>query len=83
MTHMMPANSQKNIKSVDINYYKAITGFSFFDKEKALVWRIGDTRLIWKSRSVKLADNEVIVGVVAKIFKGYQSVYTDFQFIIG
>jgi hypothetical protein len=33
--------------------------------------------------TVVLAENEVIVGVVAKPFKDVQSVYTDFQFQIA
>jgi hypothetical protein len=36
-----------------------------------------------KIKTVVLADTDVIVGVVAKLFPGRQSLYTDFQFQIA
>jgi hypothetical protein len=45
-----------------------IHGFSFFDKDGALLWRIGDTDSFLKVEIVKLKENEIIVGVVAKLF---------------
>ncbi len=83
-TFMMPEGSHKMIRSVNIHYGAAyITGFSFFDKEGALLYKIGYTtysRL--KVKIVLLAENEVIIGVVAKLWGVKQSRYTDFQFQI-
>jgi hypothetical protein len=42
--HMMPAGSHKKIRSVRINGYSGnIEGFMFFDKEGALLYKIGNT----------------------------------------
>jgi hypothetical protein len=68
------------IKSVDI--YQAtndvIIGFKFFYKDHKLIFRIGCTGSLMKFETVVLADNEVIIGVVAKLWGGYQSSYSDF-----
>jgi hypothetical protein len=54
-------------------------GFSFFDKDGALLWKHGDIKL-WgcATEIVLLAENEVIVGVVAKLSPGWHNIYTDF-----
>ncbi len=79
---MMPADAHNKIRSVTIHfhYYNDwIRGFSFFDKDGALLWKIGRTQDGYaKEETVLLADNELIVGVVAKLFSGSQSAYTDF-----
>ena len=36
-----------------------------------------------KETRVVLADNEVIVGVAAKLFNNCKSLYSDFQFLIA
>jgi hypothetical protein len=57
------------IRSVRIYYDNySIDGFSFLDKEGALLWNIGwttDPKL--KTETVLIAENELIVGVVAKL----------------
>ncbi len=60
-----------------------IMGFSFFDKEGALLWKIGLIEPWLNGKTVELADNELIIGVVAKLRLGCQSIYTDFQFQIA
>ena len=76
---MIPADALNKIKSVTIHHiYVHITGFSFFDKDGALLWKIGRTGSGKKKETVVLKENDVIVGVVAKLYKNYQSVYTDF-----
>ena len=55
-------------------------GFSFFDKDGALLWEIGGTWSGYEKETVVLEENEVIVGVVAKLWGDYQSSYTDLQF---
>jgi hypothetical protein len=89
-THMMPEGSQDKIRSVTIHFYGNIYGFSFFDKDRKLLWKIGYTKSLYtvinsgdKVETVLIAENEVIVGVKARLFPGCQSVYTDFQFQIG
>ncbi len=65
-TCLMPDDVPYKCKTVDVfhNNYKVI-GFKFFDKYKNLVFEIGMTSS-WKV-AVVLAENEVIVGVVAKL----------------
>ena len=75
------------IKSVGIYYNEYgydITGFKFFSKDKSLLWDIGHTTASsLKVETVELEDNEVIFGVVAKLYTTYQSLHSDFQFRIG
>ncbi len=69
-TQMFPPGSHKMIRAVKIHFRKAIIGgFSFFDKEGALIMKIGLTTgpLIIDYHYVRLDENEVIVGVVAKL----------------
>ena len=40
-THMIPADALNKIRSVEIHYNACIRGFSFFDKDGALLWEIG------------------------------------------
>jgi hypothetical protein len=75
---MIPADAHNKIRSVTIHYLNCIGGFSFFDKDGALLWKIGETYEGLKKETVMLAENERIVGVVAKLASGWQSVYTDF-----
>jgi hypothetical protein len=41
---MIPDNALKRIRSVTIHYFDVIFGFSFFDKDGALLWKIGHTK---------------------------------------
>ncbi len=75
---MIRANALNKIRSVTIYFYDGISRFSFFDKDGALLWEIGWTHPELKKETVVLAENEVIVGVVAKLLPGCLSVYTDF-----
>jgi hypothetical protein len=79
-THMVPKESYNRIRSINIHYYHGghISGFSFFDKDGSLLWNIGRTDGWYKVETVRIAENEVIVGVVAKLCKGWQTMYTDF-----
>jgi hypothetical protein len=76
---MIPKDALKKIKRVTIHYnYICISGFSFFDKDGALLWMHGDTGYFgFKKETVQIAENEVIVGVVAKLVPGRLSQYTD------
>ncbi len=81
---MIPKDALNKIRSVTIqHYFSRICGFHFFDKDGALLWKIGDTDPDFFKETVLLAENEVIVGVVAKLYHGCQSFYTDFQFQIA
>ncbi len=76
---MIPKNAIKKIRSVTIHdNNRFISGFCFFDKDGELLWEIGMNRSGLKKETVLLAENEVIVGVVAKLYSNYQSCYTDF-----
>ncbi len=77
-THMLPHDSR--IRSVDIFHSKClIVGFQFFDLQLRLIFEIGNTNSGFET--VVLADNEVIIGVVARLCE--QAIYTDFQFQIA
>ncbi len=39
--HKMPKKALKNLRSVTIHYHDFIMGFSFFDKDGELLWKIG------------------------------------------
>ena len=41
--HMIPKDALNKIRSINIYYSHRICGFSFFDKDKKLLWNIGDT----------------------------------------
>jgi hypothetical protein len=77
--HMMPADSHKFIRSVEIFHFDDnIYGFRFFDREGHLMFKIGNTLAKSKVNTVALEDNEVIVGVNAKLFEGNSSRYSHF-----
>jgi hypothetical protein len=77
---MIPANAIKKIRRVNIHFfgYHYITGLSFFDKGKKLLWKIGYINSRLDVETVVLEENEVIVGVSAKLHPDFQSSYTDF-----
>ncbi len=81
---MIPADALNKIRSVKIYYgFGFSCGFSFFDKDGAILWKIGYINSGLKYVTVILAENEVIVGVLAKFYPAQQSKYTDFQFQIA
>ncbi len=80
-THMLPRNARTNV--VVIYYLKAIQGFRFLDKENKLIFEIGRIDKDEKVERVVLASEDVIIGVTAKLYPGYQSFYSDFQFRIA
>ena len=41
-THMFPAGALNKIRSVTIHFDDSIDGFSFFDKDGALLWEHGE-----------------------------------------
>ncbi len=80
-THMIPKHA--GIRSVTLYHDARIRGFEFFDKEKARIWSIGNTDDGFDVTTVVLAENEVMIGVVAKLYDKWHSQYTDFQFQLG
>ncbi len=82
-THMMPQELPSRIRRVTIHYRGFIRGFSFFDKDGVIIWKHGDTWPDLSVETVMLAENEVIMGVKAKLYDECQSIYTDFQFQIA
>jgi hypothetical protein len=75
---MIPKNALNKIRSVTIHYWYSIGGFSFFDKDRALLWETGRTKSYYKKKTVKIVEYERIIGVVAKLYPNWQSRYTDF-----
>ncbi len=77
---MIPADALNMIREVTIYYLGCIGGFEFFDNDGALLWKIGDTDPDdeVETETVLLEENEVIVGVVAKLYSRWQTSYTDF-----
>ncbi len=77
--HMIPKKALKKIRSVRIYHgHDGIYGFIFFDKYGARLWRIGNIDPDCEYETVVLAENEVIVGVLAKLLRNWRSIYTDF-----
>ena len=74
---MMPADAHNKIRSVTIYYRDCIDGFSFFDKDGALLCKIGNIDIEMDVETVMLEENEVIVGLIAKLHLKWHSVYTD------
>ncbi len=73
--HFIPADALNKIRSVTIHHLDFIRGFSFFDKNGALLWKHGSIHNDDKYDTVLLGENEVIAGVAAKLY--YQKVYSD------
>ena len=75
----------KKIRSVEIYYTECVYGFRFLDKDHKVIFRIGYTGSDFgvKVLAVPISSHEVIIGVVCKLFKGYQSLYTDLQLQIA
>jgi hypothetical protein len=69
----MSKNALNKIRSVTIHYddYR-IRGFSFFDKDGARLLKKG---FIGRRTEVLLEENEVIIGVKAKLYPGHQSFF--------
>ncbi len=81
---MLPSDELHKIRSVTIHHFFAyIYGFSFFDKDGAILLEIGSTESCWSDETVDIAENEVIVGVVAKLYSDRKPVFSDFQFKIA
>jgi hypothetical protein len=75
--HMIPAGALNQIRLVQINYLQVILGFKFFDKDKKLLWKLGDwTDPDSQVKTVQIAENEVIIGMVGALH--HQSTYLDF-----
>ncbi len=62
---MMPERAR--IKTVDIYYGDGVRGFRFFDRYFRLIFEIGYIESWLNVKTVVLADNEVIIGVAAKL----------------
>jgi hypothetical protein len=76
---MMPEGATKMIRSVKIFHNDfVVSGFQFFEKEGKLIFKIGDSHPSLKVDKVGLADNEVIIGVVARLIPGLQSRLANF-----
>ncbi len=69
---MIPADALHKIRSANIYNYNGdyIVGFKFFDKDGALLWEHGLICTDYENKTVVLEENEVIVGVVAKLLPG-------------
>jgi hypothetical protein len=81
----MPSGTHLRIKTVQIFFNSnCIFGFKFLAKDSTLLWKIGyTTATSCGIETIELEDNEVIIGVNAKLFPNKQAAYTDFQFIVG
>ena len=71
-THMIPKDALNRIRSVIVFHspkLRCICGFSFFDKDKKLLWKHGyTTDKDDKQETVVLEENQVIIGVTAKVW---------------
>jgi hypothetical protein len=80
---MLPKGTETKIRSVTFTSHSAgyVYGFKFFDKDKKPLLDIGYTAG-GSRETVMIADNEVIVGVVAKLHPSDSGHLSDFQFRI-
>ncbi len=76
---MISKDAINKIRRVYI-YHNAwyIHGFTFLDKDGEDLLRIGDLESLGGLEAVEIAENERIVGVVAKFGAMDDSIYTDF-----
>ena len=78
--YMMTEGRQIKSAQIFCNNVLNLEGFCFFDREGNVIFEIGKkTETVHK---VVLKDNEQIIGIRAKLYKNYQTVYSDFQFMI-
>ena len=75
---MIPKDALYKIRSVSIRYGDCIFGLHFFDKDGALLWKMGPLCIFAEKETVLLEENEVIVGVAAKLSNYSRSAYTNF-----
>jgi len=88
---MIPKDYISKIRSVVLHHYQnGIYGFSFFDKEGAVLWKHGWTTFPESNEEkFSIKENERIVGVKATLvdakswFGIHQNVYSNFQFQLG
>jgi len=86
--HMIPEDAytgHKKIRAVEIYYTECVYGFRFLDRDNKVIFRIGYTGLDYGTKVlvVPISSQELIIGVQCKLFKDYQTLYTDFQFQIA
>ena len=64
----MPRGTNSKVRFVKIySIYGLITGLSFFDKDKEELFQVGHYNSNYKVDTVMVAENEVIIGFVAKL----------------
>ena len=80
--NLMPEDADNKIRSVDIYHHKNIhiVGFRFFDKDHKLIFMVVNHEEYnrFAKETVKLEENEVIIGFLCKIESQYGGSYTDF-----
>jgi len=67
----MPENAYKETRMVKIYYSDCVVGFRFLDKNEKLLFKIGWCDQGWNFKTVVISDEQVIIGVVAKLYLGY------------
>lgn len=80
---MIPKDDLPNIRSVKVSFDDmCVLGFSFHSEDGTQLFDVGVTNDdFWRFRreeAITIEQGERIVGVVAKIWDGEQSCYTDF-----
>ena len=68
---------------LDSVVFAATTTYASIIKDRKAIWKIGFTHPKYKVETVVIEENEVIVGIVARLSPGEQFVYTNFQFQIS
>ena len=79
---MMPEKAALVIRSIDIFFSGAIRGFAFYDANHTQLFKIGTLSNL-ECSTVEIHEDEVIVGVVARLYEEFESCYTDFRFEIS
>ena len=82
MKEFMMGKKSEEIRKVEIFYWDnhCLHGFKFYGASNNLILSIG--RVDLTKKTILIAADERIVGVKARLFGGWQAVYSDFQFMI-
>ncbi len=75
----MPEDTHKKTRKVQIYTnarFNNVSGFKFFDKNSVQLFQVGYIEEDFKE--VAIEENQQIIGIVARLLPGFNSLYTDF-----
>ncbi len=76
---MIPFEDRR-IKMVQVFHSAYILGFRFYDSKFQTIFEVGSVST--NNTNIVLEDNEQIVGISAKTYTTYRTLWSDFRFIV-